>query len=849
MSEQWASIEQSPLWQRTFSDSSQRLSVERLVVSLRNARERVALLSSRIVGSLPSLTQHDVSHLDGLWTVASTIAGDDYNLNPVEGFVFGMAVLLHDAALCHEAYKGGRDAVRATSQWRDAYHRRLSNQGSEDLDETDFEALRALHANQSAELATSAWQSPHADPWYIIDDADLRTHYGPLIGQIASSHHWDIEDVASQFAVSRPPAAFLPANWSVDPLPIACLLRAADAGHIDSSRAPTFLLKVLEMNSVSKSHWEAQNRLGQLTPNPTDPTQLVVASTVPFPEAAAPAWWVAFDLASQLDRELRQCDSVLRSARHSFPRPFARLSVAAAGRPRELARHVETQGWEPTAAAVHVSDVAALVGRLGGDQLYGSDADVLKIALRELIQNAADAITARRLVDSSSFEGRIRVRLLFEGSRRRLQVDDDGVGMSSQTLSQDLLDFGKSFWASERASSEFPGIHAAKLTPIGRFGIGFFSIFMAAAKARVFSRRFDSALEDLRCLSFDSGLSLRPTLSNQAPDDARMDVSTRVEIELKPTVVLDPQNIRIPCNVMGQQPFHVPFQDYVASLVAGVRAPVSVEVNGRTFSVHKGFPPDASQRRHWLESVSYVRAGVNQRAAGILDDVSTRLRELRHGNTCYGFACLRVNQVASHDFLTAKSVGGFVTHDSHGPFCGMIDHFPASAKREPGKLAAPQEAINSWLSEQVALLGSSRDPIEGLVAGYSLCEFDYDPIEVTKAILVVTTAGPEIWHLADLPRNLHDKRLGFRLSSFQDSKVLEAHGEQETIPGYATCHVLRTGKFNNASLSNAAPDEAKSLIGIIHRTLVNQGARPVWSIQPGVYRGPFGRCDLLEVRI
>ena len=65
-------------------------------------------------------------------------------------------------------------------------------------------------------------------------------------------------------------------------------------------------------------------------------------------------------------------------------------------------------------------------------------------------------------------------RLLLEGSRRRLQVDDDGVGMSSQTLSRDLLDFGKSFWASERASSEFPGIHAAKLTPIGRFGIGFF---------------------------------------------------------------------------------------------------------------------------------------------------------------------------------------------------------------------------------------------------------------------------------------------------------------------------------------------------------------------------------------
>ena len=849
MSDQRASVEQSPLWQRTFSTSPQHSGVERLVVSLRNARERVALLSSRIVGSLPSLTQHDVSHLDGLWTVASTIAGDDYDLNPVEGYVFGMALLIHDAALCYEAYDGGQAKVRATSQWRDAYHRRLANQGHADLDETDFEALRALHASQAETLATTAWQSSNADPSYIIDDADLRTHYGPLIGQIASSHHWDIEDVATRFAVSRPPAAFLPASWSVDPLPIACLLRAADAGHIDSSRAPTFLLKVLEMNAVSKSHWVAQNQLGRLTPNPDDPTQLVVASTIPFPEAAAPAWWVAFDLVSQLDRELGQCNAVLRSVGAGSRRLFAGRSVAAAGRPRELAKYIETLGWEPTSAAVHVSDVAALVGRLGGDQLYGAGADVLKIALRELIQNAADAIAARRLVDSSSFEGRVRVRLLLDGSRRRLQVDDDGVGMSSQTLSQDLLDFGKSFWASERASSEFPGIHAARLTPIGRFGIGFFSIFMAAAKARVFSRRFDGALEDVRCLSFERGLSLRPTLSDQAPADARMDLSTRVEIELKPMIAFDPQNVRIPCNVSGQQPFDVPFRDYIASLVAGIPVPVSVEVNGDASVVHEGFPPKPSQRRDWLESVSYVRAGVNQQAAGMLDLVSTRLREIRDGDTCYGLACLRARLVAGHDFLTAKSVGGFVTHDSQGPFWGLIDHLPSSAKREPGKLAAPQEVIDSWLSEQAALIETSGDPIEGLFAGYSLCQLDYDPIQVTKAILVVTADGHEIWHLADLPTILVDRRLGFRVSDYGDSMTLEAHGEQETIPGYATCRVLMTGKFNNADLSNSAPRDATSLIGVIHRSLANQGTMPVWSIRSDVYRGPFGRCDLLEVRI
>ena len=113
------------------------------------------------------------------------------------------------------------------------------------------------------------------------------------------------------------------------------------------------------------------------------------------------------------------------------------------------------------------------MGRLGGEQLYGTGADSLTIALRELIQNAADAIAARRLIGELTFEGHIRIRLFRDHSNGRqvLQVDDDGISMSPTTLSKDLLDFGKSFWASDRALSEFPGIHAARHSPIGRFGI------------------------------------------------------------------------------------------------------------------------------------------------------------------------------------------------------------------------------------------------------------------------------------------------------------------------------------------------------------------------------------------
>ena len=256
---------------------------------------------------------HDLSHLDGLWTVASTIAGDEFKLNPLEGYLFGTAVLLHDAALCFEAYTGGQQAVRETVQWKDAYHRRQANQSVVDTDAVDLEALRNLHAMRAANLATEAWDTVDG-PQYIIDDADLRTEYGSLIGEIASSHHWNIDHVTKRFSIPRPPAAFLRQDWTIDSLVVACLLRVADAGHMDSSRAPTFLLKILEMNSISKAHWLAQNHLGQLTVNQNDPSQLVVASTAPFRESEASGWWVAFDLVAQLDKELRQCGTVMISA-------------------------------------------------------------------------------------------------------------------------------------------------------------------------------------------------------------------------------------------------------------------------------------------------------------------------------------------------------------------------------------------------------------------------------------------------------------------------------------------------------------------------------------------------------
>ena len=194
-------MESSKLWQRGFGDEGTDENVSRLVTSLRVIRRNVEVLTSRIAVSLPELTIHDISHLDALWEVADTVAGSDFPLNPIEAYVFGAAVLLHDTGLCFEVYSGGRDALRETLEWRDAYGR-LSRTPSdtENLEkEADFEALRALHASKAARLAIKPWRGDEEE-LYLIDDRELRENYGQLIGDLASSHHWNLEMVVSRFA-------------------------------------------------------------------------------------------------------------------------------------------------------------------------------------------------------------------------------------------------------------------------------------------------------------------------------------------------------------------------------------------------------------------------------------------------------------------------------------------------------------------------------------------------------------------------------------------------------------------------------------------------------------------------
>lgn len=229
-------------------------------------------------------------------------------------------------------------------------------------------------------------------------------------------------------------------------------------------------------------------------------------STRPFRREEADAWWVCLDTLRAADRELRAVDALLVDTRAGFR--FAAKSVAGVDDPRRLAELVHTDAWTPVDARLHVSDLAGLVERLGGRQLYGDDPHV---SLRELIQNAQDAVRARAAFATTGL-GSVLVSEGLDGDGRWLAISDDGVGMPVETLTGSLLDFGISGWQSHELADRLPGLLSRGFRPTGRFGIGFTSVFMGNQRVQVVSRALDASAADTNVLEFFNGAVGRPLL-------------------------------------------------------------------------------------------------------------------------------------------------------------------------------------------------------------------------------------------------------------------------------------------------------------------------------------------------
>ncbi|MFC8088267.1 HSP90 family protein [Streptomyces sp. NPDC057340] len=119
-------------------------------------------------------------------------------------------------------------------------------------------------------------------------------------------------------------------------------------------------------------------------------------------------------------------------------------------------------------------DLRGLVDLLS-HHLYSSP----RVYLRELLQNAVDALTARHSLEPAAAAGAFGIRLYADGSVVR--VEDDGVGLTEADVHTFLATIGRSSKRAEQVAEQRGDF-------IGQFGIGLLSCFLVADEIHVVSR-------------------------------------------------------------------------------------------------------------------------------------------------------------------------------------------------------------------------------------------------------------------------------------------------------------------------------------------------------------------------
>ncbi|QXP52858.1 ATP-binding protein [Cellulophaga sp. HaHa_2_1] len=541
-------FENTIIWQKTLGKQLEPDTYHKerniLRVEFEKFRENSQTLAGEIAISMPEFTVHDISHIDALWETANLLLGDSYELNPAEAFVLGGAFLIHDLGMGLASFPNGMDEIKKEPIWKDTVASELKKKLNRQIDEEDLKSipieiekyatqtfLRINHAKQADKLALISWEDNKGNNLYLLDDAPLRESYGAIIGKIAYSHWWSTSELTEKLPHILGAPGMFPSSWTVDPVKLACILRVADASQIDDRRAPSFLKAIRKLQGESSEHWNFQQKLYQPR---LERNRLIFTSKSNFEIDEVSSWWLCFDTLKMIDKELKGVDSLLTDTNR--PRLQA-IGVASIDEPSRLSKLVTVNDWQPVDTKIKVSNVAKLVGNLGGSQLYGEN---IIVPLRELIQNSSDAIRARRIIENEIPEfGTINICFGKDSDGDFIEIEDNGIGMSPKVLSGPFLDFGESFWGTSLMHQEIPQLEFKGFQSTGKFGIGFFSVFMWGSKVSIASKRFEAGRDETLILEFNEGLNSRPILRKAKKEEVIKDGGTRVKVWLSSSKTID----------------------------------------------------------------------------------------------------------------------------------------------------------------------------------------------------------------------------------------------------------------------------------------------------------------------
>jgi molecular chaperone HtpG len=521
-------------------------------VKLLHIKRKIAELLSLIGrnGIFDEYTQHDISHVDKMLEILDWLVPNETKaiMTPADWLLTVLSIYFHDLGMLvtSEEYKHRNSSgfpeycekVLFGGDNGPDYRARLEELPSDEKQRFLYqEFVRHKHAERVRDWITGrATDHIGVSRRQVSEVSELLGQFNPLfrrdLAWVCESHH--LEDLSDfrKYKVAQPygNSDAETANLQY----VAILLRATDLLHITGDRTPSLVFRVVNpADPLSQQEWAKQmavtrvrSKLGRdrdgnpddAAPRDTIEVHAFFAQTNGF-----------FGLTSYLlyaQDQMRKCCDWAQAAekqqgsRYRFPWRFVDDT------------NIETEGFLRNTFEFTI-DQAKILDLLTGHTLYNDT----QVVLRELVQNALDAVRLQRIVDeqngSCSEPGAVRIH--WDSRTRVLSVEDNGTGMTQEIIERHLLKVGASRYQDSEFRRRYPNFSS-----ISRFGIGLLSTFMIADSVEILTCNPDE--EDARQLSLRSvhGRYLIRLLDKQTDETARhlAPHGTLVKLRVRPSATV-----------------------------------------------------------------------------------------------------------------------------------------------------------------------------------------------------------------------------------------------------------------------------------------------------------------------
>lgn len=317
---------------------------------------------------------------------------------------------------------------------------------------------------------------------------------------------------------------------------VMALLRIADFLQLQSDRAPKGQLIIKSLRSpLSRREWNVHSAiLNIIYDEHDDPesVEIIIDHSKLDIETFLRIQSLLFSLQLELDHSWAVLGEIY--GRFELKKDLGLRIRRVRSNIDDLNTFGKVAGFVPKKATFTAADAELL--KLFIKPLYG---DFPQIAVRELVQNSVDAVRERLIFDSDNEQLNLKPSVIVSIIKEDkgvwvLRIEDKGIGMTLDTITNYFLNAGASFRLSKVWKEQFiDNSGKVKVLRSGRFGVGALAAFMISddptnIKMKVSTRHISSKNKD--GYEFTTSLSSKPI---QISYIKKKEVGTTIEIVTK----------------------------------------------------------------------------------------------------------------------------------------------------------------------------------------------------------------------------------------------------------------------------------------------------------------------------